>query len=187
MTNALRLLLDHVETPIGKFALIADEDGQLRAAGWVDGHARMERQLRAYSGERSFSLTPTSNPGGLSAAVGAYFAGDLSAIDHLPVAAGGTDFQRAVWRALREIPCGETRSYAELARQIGHPAAVRAVGLANGANPVGVVVPCHRVIGSNGALTGYGGGMARKRWLLAHERRAGANPELAFNPSPEWT
>jgi methylated-DNA-[protein]-cysteine S-methyltransferase len=183
MTNALRLLLDYVDTPIGKFALIADEDGRLHAAGWVDGHARMERQLRAHSGERSVSLTPTSNPGGLSAAVHAYFAGDLSAIDRLPVAAGGTDFQRAVWRALRGIPCGETRSYAELARQIGHPAAVRAVGLANGANPVGVVVPCHRVIGSNGSLTGYGGGIARKRWLLAHERRAGANPELPLNPS----
>ena len=83
----------------------------------------------------------------------------------------GTDFQREVWRALRGIPCGTTLSYGELARRIGRPNAVRAVGLANGANPIGVVVPCHRVIGSNGSLTGYGGGIERKRWLLDHERQ----------------
>jgi methylated-DNA-[protein]-cysteine S-methyltransferase len=81
----------------------------------------------------------------------------------------GTEFQRAVWNALRSIPCGETLSYGALARRIGRPSAVRAVGLANGANPVGVVVPCHRVIGSDGTLTGYGGGLSRKRWLLEHE------------------
>lgn len=169
MTHAERLLLDYVETPLGRFVLVADEDGRLRAAGWVDSHARMERQLCAYSAERSISLTP--NPGGCSAVLRAYFAGDLGAIDRLPVAAGGTDFQRAVWRALREIPYGETRSYAALARHIGHPAAVRAVGLANGSNPIAIVVPCHRVIGSDGSLTGYGGGLPRKRWLLEHEAR----------------
>ena len=84
-------------------------------------------------------------------------------------ATAGTPFQRSVWAALVEIPAGETVSYAALARRIGRPAAVRAVGLANGANPVGIVVPCHRVIGSNGALTGYGGGLPRKAWLLRHE------------------
>ncbi len=183
-------MLDHVETPIGELALVADEDGRLRAVGWTDGHARMDRQLRVlrvYCGEQGFSLGPASNPGGLTGALRAYFAGDLAAIDGLPVATGGTEFQRAVWRALREIPCGETRSYGELARRLGNPAAVRAVGLANGANPVGVVVPCHRVIGSNGSLTGYGGGIERKRWLLAHERRAGASPELPLHASPERT
>ena len=77
-----------------------------------------------------------------------------------------------MWRALRNIPCGTTFSYAEVAEQIGRPAAVRAVGLANGSNPVGVVVPCHRVIGANGSLTGYGGGIARKSWLLEHEGSA---------------
>jgi methylated-DNA-[protein]-cysteine S-methyltransferase len=92
----------------------------------------------------------------------------------------GTDFQRTVWRALRQIPCGTTIFYGELARRIGRPAAVRAVGLANGANPVGVVVPCHRVIGSDGSLTGYGGGIERKRWLLAHER-ARADLELPLS------
>jgi methylated-DNA-[protein]-cysteine S-methyltransferase len=87
----------------------------------------------------------------------------------LPVKTAGTKFQREVWRALRYIPCGKTISYGELARRIGRPKAVRAVGLANGSNPIGVVVPCHRVIGSNGTLTGYGGGLHRKRWLLQHE------------------
>jgi methylated-DNA-[protein]-cysteine S-methyltransferase len=106
-----------------------------------------------------------------------YFAGELAAIDDLPVKTAGTAFQREVWRALREIECGTTVSYAKLAERIGRPTAVRAVGLANGANPIGVVVPCHRVIGADGSLTGYGGGMERKRWLLRHEASAGAGEQ----------
>jgi methylated-DNA-[protein]-cysteine S-methyltransferase len=171
MTKPVRFLLDHLETPIGRLDLVADEDGRLHAVGFGDGHPRMERHLRQPAGEADSALTPASNPGGLTAALRAYFDGDPMAIDGLPVAASGTEFQRAVWRALREIRCGETRSYSDIARRIGKPAAVRAVGLANGANPVGIVVPCHRVIGSNGTLTGYGGGIERKRWLLEHERR----------------
>jgi len=116
------------------------------------------------------ALSPARNPHGLTEAIARYFAGGLDAIDDLPVKTAGTDFQRKVWRALRDIPCGTTISYGELARRIGQPHAVRAVGTANGANPIGVVVPCHRVIGANGSLTGYGGGMERKRWLLDHER-----------------
>jgi methylated-DNA-[protein]-cysteine S-methyltransferase len=100
-----------------------------------------------------------------------YFAGELAALNELPVRTAGTPFQREVWRALREIPHGTTVSYGKLAEQIGRPKAVRAVGLANGSNPIGVVVPCHRVIGSNGSLTGYGGGIERKRWLLEHENK----------------
>ena len=100
-----------------------------------------------------------------------YFDGELAAINELPVRTAGTPFQRDVWRALREIPHGTTVSYGKLAKQIGRPNAVRAVGLANGSNPIGVVVPCHRVIGSNGSLTGYGGGIERKRWLLDHENK----------------
>ena len=99
----------------------------------------------------------------------AYFAGNLAAIDEIRVETGGTPFQREVWAALRTIPAGTTLSYSALAVQIGRPKAVRAVGLANGANPISIVVPCHRVIGANNSLTGYGGGMQRKRWLLAHE------------------
>lgn len=100
----------------------------------------------------------------------AYFAGELRAFE-LPLAFDGTPFQQRVWRALCDIPYGETISYGELARRIGRPTAFRAVGLANGQNPISIVVPCHRVIGTNGSLTGYGGGLPRKRWLLAHERR----------------
>lgn len=172
MTASLRLLIDHLETPIGRLAVVADEEGRLRATGFTEGHDRMEKQLRAWAGKQGCSIEPAQNPGGLTAALRAYFGGDLTAIDALPVEMGGTDFQRTVWRALRRIPCGETWSYGQLARHIGRPAAVRAVGLANGSNPIGVVVPCHRVIGSDGSLTGYGGGLERKRWLLAHEQRA---------------
>ncbi len=110
-------------------------------------------------------------------ALDAWFGGDLTAFDGLEVRTGGTVFQRAVWRALRDIPAGETRTYGQLAAAIGAPKAVRAVGLANGANPVGVIVPCHRVIGANGALTGYAGGLERKRWLLGP--RGGRSVALA--------
>lgn len=98
-----------------------------------------------------------------------YFAGELSIIDDLPVKTAGTDFQRQVWQELRKIPCGETISYGELAQRINRPTASRAVGMANGLNPISIVVPCHRVIGQQGALTGYAGGVERKRWLLMHE------------------
>ncbi len=165
--------LDHVETPIGRLAVVADHEGRLCAVGWTDGHSRMERLLRGGPGGRGVAIVPATDPAGLTTALRGYFAGDLGAIDGLPVAfPDGTEFQRRVWRALRDIPCGETCSYGQLARRIGSPAAVRAVGLANGANPIGVVVPCHRVIGADGSLTGYGGGIERKRWLLAHEGRA---------------
>ena len=97
-----------------------------------------------------------------------YFAGQRHIFD-LPLAAEGTEFQLAVWRELTHIPFGETCSYGDIARRVGRPAASRAVGAANGRNPISIIVPCHRVIGSTGALTGYGGGEARKRWLLEHE------------------
>jgi methylated-DNA-[protein]-cysteine S-methyltransferase len=161
-TNA-RLLIDEFKTPIGQLALLADEAGRLHAVGFFDGHARMEAALG------SSNPTRAKDPGGLTSALRAYFDGELSAIDGLPLVMGGTEFQRSVWRGLLKIPCGETRSYGDLARQIQRPKAVRAVGLANGSNPIGIVVPCHRVIGANGTLTGYGGGIERKRWLLAHE------------------
>jgi methylated-DNA-[protein]-cysteine S-methyltransferase len=114
---------------------------------------------------------------GLSAKVQAYFQGELGVLDSLSVTMGGTEFQRQVWRALREIPYGTRISYGELARRVGRPSAVRAVGAANGANPIGVIVPCHRVIGADGTLTGYAGGLERKRWLLQHE--AGNGPLFA--------
>jgi len=170
MSETLRLLIDRIDTPIGELAIVADETGRLRAVDWTEHEAGMCRMLSLHYGEDGFSLTPAADPAGLTTAMRSYFAGDLTAIDGLPVATGGTEFQRIVWRALRQIPCGATISYGELARRIARPAAVRAVGLANGANPISIVVPCHRVIGADGSLTGYGGGLPRKRWLLVHEQ-----------------
>jgi methylated-DNA-[protein]-cysteine S-methyltransferase len=106
----------------------------------------------------------------VSAQLAAYFLGELQTFE-VQLRPSGTDFQKTVWQALLDIPFGATESYGELAKRIGHVNASRAVGLANGRNPIGIIVPCHRVIGANGALTGYGGGIERKQWLLEHERR----------------
>ncbi|MEZ4238471.1 MAG: methylated-DNA--[protein]-cysteine S-methyltransferase [Myxococcota bacterium] len=152
---------DTVETPLGPFSVLVDGDGRLHAAGFEPVDA-LARRIRAAS--------EAAEDPGLASAVRRYFAGDPRAIDGLPVVVGGTPFQNAVWLALAEIPCGETRSYGEIAQRIGQPKAVRAVGRANGSNPIALVLPCHRVIGADGSLTGYGGGLPRKRWLLAHEQ-----------------
>jgi methylated-DNA-[protein]-cysteine S-methyltransferase len=170
LTPVLHLLLDRLPTPIGQMILVADTDGKLRLAFFAEHDDTVHRHLAYQYGTGKFHLEPTANPFGLTAALAAYFSGDLNAIDDLPVETPGTPFQREVWRALRTIPCGTTTSYGKLAAQIGRPDAVRAVGTANGANPVSIVVPCHRVIGANGSLTGYGGGIERKRWLLNHEK-----------------
>ena len=169
MAEMLELLIDRIATPMGELLVIADGDGNLRTIDWTDHERRMKRLLDRQYGKGRYRLTPARDPGGLSSALRRYFKGDLSAIERLPVKTAGTPFQESVWRALRRIGCGTTISYAELARRIGRPSAVRAVGLANGSNPVSIVVPCHRVIGSNGSLTGYGGGLHRKEWLLKHE------------------
>ena len=169
MSEVLPLLIDRLDTSIGEMLIVADREGNLRAVDWTDHEARMLHFLRLHYGKERFSLTPARNPHGLTQVMDRYFMGELAVIDNLPVQTAGTPFQRAVWGALRNIPCGSTVSYAQLAEQIGRPTAVRAVGLANGSNPIGVVVPCHRVIGANGSLTGYGGGIERKRWLLDHE------------------
>jgi methylated-DNA-[protein]-cysteine S-methyltransferase len=171
MPEPLNLLIDRFDTPIGEMIIVADHDGNLRAVEWTDHEDRLHKSLRLHYGRDGFKLEPANNPSGLSDVIKRYFAGEPTAINALPVRTAGTPFQRAVWRALREIPHGTTVSYAKLAEQIGRPTAVRAVGLANGSNPIGVVVPCHRVIGSNGSLTGYGGGIERKRWLLHHESK----------------
>jgi len=171
MTEVLQLCVNRIDTPIGKMLVVTDCDGNLRAVDWTDHEARMRRLLSLHYGKNGFRLEPTRAGNGSTDAITRYFAGELDAIDALPVQTAGTPFQRKVWRALREIRCGTTVSYARLAERIGRPTAVRAVGLANGANPVGVVVPCHRVIGSDGSLAGYGGGIERKRWLLEHEQR----------------
>lgn len=160
-------ILDRIDTPVGTALIVIDAKGAVRAFDFADYEARMMRLSARHYGE--VALTQGKVPSTVRDAVAAYFAGELRALEGLAVETGGTMFQRAVWAALREIPAGETRSYKQLAAAIGRPRAVRAVGLANGANPVGVIVPCHRVVGANGTLTGYAGGLERKRWLLAHE------------------
>jgi methylated-DNA-[protein]-cysteine S-methyltransferase len=170
MRNRLHLLIDRLMTPLGELILLADESGYLRAIDWTDHETRLHDLLsRQYRGMH-ITLEPARNPFDLASALDAYFQGHLASLHSLPVSTGGTPFQRNVWQALRAIPAGRTISYGTLAQRLGRPAAVRAVGLANGANPIGIVVPCHRVIGADGSLTGYGGGLFRKQWLLDHER-----------------
>lgn len=163
-----RLTVSRLPTPIGQALILTDEQGRLRALDWSDYEPRMLRTARRHYGSDS-TLTPGPAPRSIAHALDAYFSGQLTSLEGLDCQTGGTPFQRDVWRALRRIPVGRTLSYGALAARIGRPKAVRAVGLANGANPIGIVVPCHRVIGANGTLTGYGGGLERKRWLLAHE------------------
>ena len=169
MPEPLRFFEDHLRTPIGEMLIATDTEGNLRAIDWVDYDSRMRRLLQRQYGKHGFTLEEGRAPHNITHAIEKYFAGDLAALDTLPIKTAGTPFQRKVWTALRKIPCGATISYGKLAAQIGHPAAVRAVGLANGSNPIGVVVPCHRVIGSDGSLTGFGGGLPTKRYLLSME------------------
>jgi methylated-DNA-[protein]-cysteine S-methyltransferase len=170
VTKKLHFAIDRILTPIGSLMIAADPEGKLRTTLFAEDEEIVRHYLRLQCGKGEFMLERAENPHGLTETISRYFEGELDVIDGIPVETGGTPFQREVWHALREIPCGTTTSYGALAKRIGRPAAVRAVGLANGANPVSVVVPCHRAIGSNGSLTGYGGGMERKRWLLDHER-----------------
>jgi methylated-DNA-[protein]-cysteine S-methyltransferase len=167
--TALRLYLEKIPAPPGTMLVLTDEEDRLRALDWEDYEARMHRLLRLHYGENNFVLSERGGRSNARHALEDYLAGDLLALDTIQVETGGTAFQREVWKTLRHISPGQTVGYGELAARIGKPKAVRAVGLANGANPVGVAVPCHRVIGANGSLTGYGGGLERKRWLLVHE------------------
>ena len=153
-------------TPAGAVVLV-ERGRALVALVFEDRWKGMSAELARRFGEFTFKENLQTERA--AAALQRYFAGDLHALDALEVDTGGTPFQQEVWRALRRIPAGSTWSYARLAQQIGRPSATRAVAAANGANPVSIVVPCHRVIGSDGSLTGYGGGLPRKRWLLVHE------------------
>ena len=161
-TPAETLYWHEIDSPIGRLLLAGDGDCLI--------------QVSFQSGPRPLAPPHTwqadAAPFGAAVAqLGEYFAGRRVRFD-LPLAPRGTEFQRRVWHALRQIPYGETISYGELARRIGKPSASRAVGLANGANPLPILIPCHRVIGADGSLTGFGGGLPIKRKLLALEVRA---------------
>ncbi len=165
------LLVAKLSSPLGEMRLVADREGFLRGLEWGDSAARLEHLLALRWG--ALELRQARDPHGFCSALSAYFTGTPSAIDDLPVKTGGTPFQQTVWQALRKIPHGTTVTYRELAAAAGRPHAIRAAGAANGANAISLVIPCHRVIGSDGSLTGYAGGLKRKQWLLAHERAAG--------------
>lgn len=162
----MQILFDSIKSPIGPI-LIAAAEGRLLALEFAAARPRFDADLKARFG--AWVLKRRPNPFGFSDRIRAYLAGELTALDDIPVDGGGTSFQRRVWMALREIPAGATRTYSDIARAVGRPRAVRAVGMINGRNPISIVVPCHRVIGKDGSLTGYGGGLARKAWLLRHE------------------
>jgi methylated-DNA-[protein]-cysteine S-methyltransferase len=170
MADLIAFNLDRMTTPLGTMLVVTDNDGRLRALDWSDYEERLQRLLQRHYGTGKFLLHEGRAPEAVRDALERYFDGEIGALDTIPVETGGTPFQREVWAALRTIPAGTTVSYGTLAQEIGRPKAVRAVGLANGANPIGIVVPCHRVVGANAALTGYAGGLERKRWLLEHER-----------------
>lgn len=165
----MHLRLSKYVSPLSPLLVVTDENDVLRALEYSDLESRMRQMLTDHYSV--FELQGNSTPRAIADALDSYFAGDLAAVDELPTATNGTDFQRKVWKHLRKIEAGTPISYGELAARIGRPSASRAVGAANGSNPIEIVVPCHRVIGASGSLTGYGGGLPRKRWLLDHERR----------------
>ncbi len=166
-TPSQTFMLDRLTTPIGTMLLVTDEDGVLRALDFEDYEARMKELLRLHYG--AVSLSSGRAPKAMRSALSAYFDGDFAALQTIAWRVAGTPFQRKVWTALPRIPAGQTMSYGALAAKLGAPNAMRAVGHANGSNPISVVVPCHRLIGANGSLVKYGGGLHRKQWLLRHE------------------
>ena len=174
---AVDLLIDRIPTEIGTVLIVSDEKA-VCAVDFEDHEARMYELLTQHY--EVFNLIPKRNPLDISDRLQAYFEGDLRAVDDIPVNPGGTDFQREVWRNLRSIPPGKTITYGQLASLLNKPKSARAVGMANSLNPISIVLPCHRVIGSNGKLTGYAGGLDRKRWLLHHEGWGQEEVQLAL-------
>lgn len=160
------LLYDTITTPIGTVLLVVDGE-HLCSLDYADYEPRMMALLQKRYGV--VQLSKASDPCGFSSRVQRYFAGDFACLDEIPVSTGGTPFQQQVWTQLRTIAVGKTVTYGELAAQLGKPKAYRAVGATNALNPIALVLPCHRVIGSNASLTGYAGGLERKHWLLQHE------------------
>jgi methylated-DNA-[protein]-cysteine S-methyltransferase len=169
------LYTDEIPSPIGDI-VIAWRGEALRALYFCDRRDRMLAFFKSRFGE--FELRPQPNAA-FRERVARYFQGDFAAFDGAVLNPGGTAFQQKVWNALLKIPAGKTAGYGELAARLGAPSAARAVGLANSLNPISIAIPCHRVVGASGKLTGYGGGLERKQWLLEHEAR-GKSAQVAF-------
>lgn len=162
----MMLEMSELTSPLGDLTVVR-RDGRVCSLAFTERWHLVDRALHRRFG--SVERVDAPRAGGLRGRLDAYFAGDLRALDEIEIDPGGTPFQQAVWAALRRVPPGRTTTYGELARAIGASTAVRAVGAANGANPIWLVIPCHRAIGADGGLTGYAGGLERKRWLLVHE------------------
>ncbi len=171
MSSHESLELARLASPLGELLVVSNGEGRLCALDFGECEARLAKLLRSQLGVSREALVSAPAPRRTAESLEAFFAGELAALDEIETQPGGTPFQRAVWAALRGIPHGETLTYSALARQLGRPSAVRAVGHANGQNAIAIVVPCHRVLGADGSLTGYAGGLPRKRWLLEHERK----------------
>ena len=170
-----------LQTPVGPMLILASDDALFALEfGKQERHVRLEARMARWFPPHVIEDGSNRVADETIAWLDAYFAGVTADGSRIPLALHGNDFERRVWERLRAIPAGQTRSYGDIAAELGIRNGARAVGLANGANPVSIIVPCHRVIGSNGTLTGYGGGLDRKQWLLEHERRWSAEPTLAF-------
>jgi methylated-DNA-[protein]-cysteine S-methyltransferase len=161
---------EEVRTPIGVFVVECDPEGRVISTSWKE-ELRRGSVIKWATPSGSEGAPDAGSASPVKQALLEYFDGDLRAIDRIPVAPQGSEFQLSVWRELRRIPPGATVTYSQLAMQLGRSSATRAVGRANATNPIGLIVPCHRVVGYDGSLTGYGGGLDRKRWLLDHEHR----------------
>ena len=166
----MKMTLSEWESPLGRMLLASDGLGRVRALEFAERASRLHRNLGEHRGTYAWSAGPT--PSAIAHALGAYFAGDLSALDQVEVATAGSALQERAWAALRRLPVGHTTSYGALGKMLGLTdwRAAIDIGAAVGANPIALVVPCHRVVGAQGELKGYAWGLHRKRWLLEHER-----------------
>lgn len=182
----MKMFLSQLDSPLGVMMLVTDAQQVVRALDFADHRARLRRGLREHYGE--VELTEIPAPAEIADALARYFDGELEALNVLRTATAGSELQRQVWAALRRIPAGTTTTYGKLAKELGFddPRAAIDMGAANGANPIAIIVPCHRVIASNGDLKGYAWGLHRKRWLLEHEKAMGVKekpePQTAMLP-----
>jgi methylated-DNA-[protein]-cysteine S-methyltransferase len=171
----MNLFLHRITSPLGVILLVTDTQDRVRALDFDDYETRMRSLLTTHYGH--YTLTAATSPSGAEPALQRYFGGELDALKDIAVATNGTEFQQRVWSALRQIPPARMTTYGKLALQMGEHNGARAVGSANATNPIAIIVPCHRVVGADGKLTGFAGGLERKAWLLGHERAEVGDPE----------